>query len=202
MMPSLRWKAFALLLIFSLWMSSPAAACSPARDASDFSLDDYVANAEMVFVGTILGGENPNGGDVIMTAEVEVETYLKGEGSALVEISGYGYGEDCLSVVRAGARYIFFASQTENGKLQAVYMSVHDAVMNPNAPNIAAISLITKQSNEPEAMPAEQQVSRFIKKNGQGILGLSLAIVGLLGSAILLKRKPSGKSKQKREEMA
>jgi hypothetical protein len=202
MMGSLRWKAFAFLLVFCLWMSSPAAACSPAQDASDFSLNDYVANAELVFVGRILDGENPYGDDVIMRAEVEVETYLKGEGSALVDISGFGYGADCLSVVHAGARYIFFANPSGDGSLQAVYMSAHDAVMNPNAPNIAAISLITNQSNEPEALPTEQQISRFLNKNGQGILGLSLAIAGLLGTAILLKRKPSGKAKLKNEDIA
>jgi hypothetical protein len=202
MMRSLRWKAFAFLLVFCLWMSSPAAACSPAQDPSDFSLDDYVANAQIVFVGRILGGENPYGDDVIMTAEVEVETYLKGEGSALVELSGYGYGSDCLSVVHVGGRYIFFANQTGDGKLQAAYMSAHDAVMGATAPNIAAISLITSQSNAPEALPVEQKLIRFFDKHGQGILGLSLAIVGVLGTAILLKRKPSGKAKLKNEEIA
>ena len=198
----MRSLSLIFVLLLCLWMSIPVAACSPARDASEFSMDDYIANATVVFVGTIVDGENPYGDGVIMTAEVEVERYLKGEGSALVEISGFGYGADCLSVVHEGGRYIFFASQTEDGRLQAVYMSAHDAVMNPTAPNIAAINLITQQSTVPQALPTDVQLSRFFSKNAQGILGLSLATVGILGCAAFFLRRPSRKAKLKREEIA
>jgi hypothetical protein len=200
-MRSLSLKILLLIMLLCLWMPSPVAACSPTKDAAQYSLADYIANAPIIFVGEVVAGENPYGDTVIITAEVEVDNYLKGEGLAIVEISGFGYGPDCLSRVTLGQNYIFFASPNDDGSLNAVYFSAQDAVQSASIEHVTAIQGITGQFKPPSALTLDAQISRFLNRNGQWLLGVSLGVSGLAGVIALLKRRPTRKAKMKRDEI-
>lgn len=183
-------RMFFFAALISLFAAIPSFACEPRRDSDEFSLEDYVNNADLIFVGTISGGEGHDGDSYILIAEVEVSTYLKGSGDALIEVSGFGYGVDCLSIVHVGDEFIFFVKHASDGSLTAAYLSAHDAVIGLNPEAISQIQALTGQANVVQA--------NFFGKYGQLIVG-GLIILAGIGIVFLKAFKPNEKAK--REEI-
>jgi hypothetical protein len=187
-----------VLLVLSFAFAVPTFACSPAPGhyPSDFTFEERIDYAPLVLVGHVVGGTTEWG--FLTTAEVEVETYIKGEGLAVVNIAGFGGGGgDCLSNVQVGGRYLFFADGTGDN-LNAVYLTVYDAVYEASTDTITTATNYTGQSNKPIPLPFAMQVQRFAGKYapyGVGLLPL-LAAVG--GAAFIMKRRNGRKPKAKR----
>lgn len=190
---------FACLLLFCL--AFPVFACEPSLHASEYTRQDYVDNAEFIFVGTVVAGEGYNPDSVIMTAEVEVASYLKGSGAAVVQVSGFGYGPDCLSTVDIGDELIFFANRATDGSLTAAYLSAHDAVMTANPVRIAEIQLLTGQQTAPQALPFPAQFTRWIARHWLWLGGTIMILLSFGSALFIVKRKPARKPKMKREEI-
>lgn len=134
---------------------------------------------------------------MVVEAEIEVETYLKGEGPAIVKISGFGDGADCRSWVEVGAQAVFFANgDPDSGVLDAEYLGVHDAVWQASEKNISEITGITNHSVEPYPLPFTLQALRFFMKYGTWIF--AGIIIFLCGVAIFFVRNlPNEKRKRK-----
>ena len=184
-----------ILLLLSLALAIPASACSPAPDQINRTLQERIDNAPLVLVGTVVNGTT-SWGDTIAIAEVEVETYLKSEGLAVVNIAGFGAGPDCLSPVQIGQRYIFFAEGNTGETLNAVYLGVNDAVATADAQNIAEVSAYTGQSNAPIPLPFGMQIQRWTQKYTPYGIGL-LVILGVIAAAFMVKRRMSDGRKPK-----
>jgi hypothetical protein len=194
-----RYTIILALLVLSFAFAVPTFACSPAPGhyPSDFTFEQRIDNAPLVLVGRVVGGTTQWG--AIDVAEVEVETYIKGEGLAVVHIAGFGTGGgDCLNTVRVGARYLFFANGTGD-TLTAEYLTVYDAAYDANAATISSAIAYTGQSNEPTPLPFATQVQRAAKKYAPFGIGV-LALAGVMGGAVAFKRRNGRKSKAKRGE--
>lgn len=194
-----RFSIVLALLVLSFAFAVPTFACSPAPGhyPSDFTFEQRIDNAPLVLVGRVVGGEGTGRSFTIGIAEVEVETYIKGEGLAVVHIAGFGDGGgDCLNNVRVGERYLFFANGTGD-TLQAEYLTVYDAVYEANTETITAATAYTGQSNAPMPLPFAMQMQRAARKYAPYGIGL-LAGLGVLGGAVTLKRRNGRKSKAKR----
>jgi hypothetical protein len=197
-----RYIIILALLVLSFAFAVPTFACSPAPGhyPSDFTFEQRIDNAPLVLVGRIVGGDGTGRGFTIDTAEVEVETYIKGEGLAVVHIAGFGDGGgDCLNNVRVGGRYLFFANGTGD-TLRAEYLTVYDAAYEADTELISSAIAYTGQANEPMPLPFATQMQRAAKKYapfGIGVLAL-LAAAG--GAAFIMKRRDGRKSKAKRGE--
>lgn len=188
------------LFVLSLALAIPVSACSPAPDQIGRTIQERIDNAPLVLVGTVVNGTT-SWGTTIAIAEVEVETYLKGEGLAIVNIAGFGAGPDCLSPVQIGQRYIFFAEGNTGETLNAVYLGVNDAVATADAQTVAEVSAYTGQSNVPIPLPFDMQVQRWSQKYAPYGIGI-LVMLGVIGAAFVVKRRLSDgrKPKAKRGE--
>ena len=188
-------------MIFAI---SPVLACSPSEEAMNLTLEDRVANAPMILIGTVVQGFTTsygNGYEVVREVEVEVESYLRGKGPALVRISGFGDGADCLTPIQIGAHAVFFVDGNPDETLDAVYLGVHDATWNASQENIETITAITGESNAPYPLPLTTQLIRFATQYATWILTLSLlAIVFAFAPMILRRVRNPRKSKAKRKE--
>ncbi len=97
--------------------ASPSFACSCARA----STEQYVDGADAVFTGTVTGKEPPPERAVMssmdpITYTFDVERWFKGERENPVEILSAMSGASCgLEGVRAGQRYVVFASESRRG---------------------------------------------------------------------------------------
>jgi|GEM_PF-5182460 len=159
------------------------------------TLEERVNNAPIILVGQVAGYDDETGYNFI--AEVQVERYLKGEGTSPVQISGFGYSSMCLTGVSEGSRYIFFV-QPDGETLRGIYFQGYAPVMIPSDENIDAIVAITGQSTLP-AVSADT-VSETTDKQTSGFpiaiiiwLYIMAIIIGLE-----LSRAPR-KKKAKRE---
>lgn len=101
--------------------ASPSFACSCAAAGTE----QYVDGASVVLTGTVTDTEPPpkrpvmSSGDPV-TYTVDVEQWFKGEGSGPVEVLSAMDGASCgLEGVRAGERYVVFASESRDGELWA-----------------------------------------------------------------------------------
>ncbi|MGB7337347.1 MAG: hypothetical protein WBC91_00530 [Phototrophicaceae bacterium] len=186
-----------------LLIASPAYACSPSEDALNYTLEDRVNNADMILVGTVVGGEigNPNNNyEVIRQAEVDVERYLKGEGESQVQIHGFGDGADCLSVISMEQRAIFFVDRDDNGVLQASYLGVNDATMRADIDTIEEIIAITGESNAPYPASLVSQITRLFNMPMTWLVLSSVVLLFLCGGLFIQNRlsKDTRKVKSKR----
>lgn len=101
--------------------ASPSFACSCAAAGTA----QYVDGASVVLTGTVTDTEPPpkrpvmSSGDPV-TYTVDVEEWFKGERSDPVEVLSAMDGASCgLEGVRAGQRYVVFASESRDGELWA-----------------------------------------------------------------------------------
>lgn len=193
--------SFGILYLMS-FIVSPVLACSPSQEAMNLTLEDRVENAPMILIGTAVQGFTTsygNGYEIIREIEVEVETYLRGEGPAIVRISGFGDGADCLSYARLNERLIFFVEGDPDTGLQANYTGVHDATWGDSQENIDTIIAITGENNAPYPLPLTTQLIRFVMQYAIWIITLSLlAIVFAFAPMILRRIRQPRKSKAKR----
>src|SRR5687768_8613846 len=91
-----RYSIIVLLLLLTLGSAVQTFACVPKPGASpDYTLEDHIDNAPLVFVGTVVGGTIARNW-FLADAEIEVEMYLKGEGLAVVTIVGFGEPGGCF----------------------------------------------------------------------------------------------------------
>jgi hypothetical protein len=195
-----RYLIILAVLVLSFAFAVPTFACSPAPGhyPSDFTFEQRIDNAPLVLVGRVVGGTSGRL-FTIDTAEVEVETYIKGEGLAVVHIAGFGDGGgDCLNNVRVGERYLFFANGTGD-TLIAEYLTVYDAAYEADAAMISSAIAYSGQSNEPMPLPFATQMQRTAKKYAPFGIG-ALALAGVIGGAVAFKRRNGRKSKAKRGE--
>jgi hypothetical protein len=195
----MRSLIFVLLLLLAI--AVPTFACEPTRGTSEFTLEDYVNNAEFIFVGTVIDGENEYGDSNILVAEIVVSTYLKGQGPEVVQVAGFGYGPDCLSTVDVGDERIFFVQRAADGSLMAAYLSAHDAVRGVSPERIADVQAITGQSNPPQSLSVDAQIRRFLARYWLATGGTVLIVLALSGAIWSSRRRPSRKAKMKREEL-
>lgn len=194
-------RHFFLLFLLCLCISIPVLACEPSRDAANFTLADYVNNADIIFVGTVVDGEGYHGDSTILTAEIVVTSYLKGEGLELVQVSGFGYGTDCLSIVDIGDERIFFVQRASDGSLMAAYMSAHDAARTATPERIAEVQALTGQFNPPQALSFDALLRRFLARYWLWAGGTLLVVLVLGYGLWSARRKPERKAKLKREEL-
>ncbi|MEM9952873.1 MAG: hypothetical protein AAF846_14795 [Chloroflexota bacterium] len=189
------------LLIAMLLAVSPTFACSPMEGAFDYTLEEQIDDADLIVVGTIVGGEvrNYSGAyEVIETAEIEVEQYLKGTGQTLINVRGFGDGADCNSIVAFDEQYIVFVDILDDGQYVASYMAVHDATMTPNDANINDIVAITGGSSDPQPLSPNEQIARQLDNisTWMFIIGISI-MVGAVVSAFWLRGRINNKRKRK-----
>lgn len=124
-------KRFFLLvpLVLSLALTTQTAwACTPPPGGlPHYTTADHVQAAPVVLEGVVSSTTFVN---YYVEATVQVVQYLKGQGPALVTISGFGDSSVCLSSVQAGDHLIFLASgDPASGGLQAFYLSQFDATL-------------------------------------------------------------------------
>jgi hypothetical protein len=93
-----------------------------------------VQRSDVVVEGTVASVAEV---DYLKVASIEVAQYLKGSGSSVISVAGYGPGSLCLSEVAAGDHLIFYISTTADGTYRAFYLSQFDAVAQPSPENVA-----------------------------------------------------------------
>ncbi len=189
-----------LLMLFGV-SNSPVSACEPLPPSSDnepvVTLEDHVNHANWIMVGTVIGGTEDAG--VITQAEIEVERYLKGDGSAIVHINGFGHSTACLATVSIGDTYIFFAEGNLSDTYRASYFENRHPIALANQENIERVIAVTNQSLAPDPLPLNIQIERAI---GDTLSWKLLAIIlsgmmlGVLG--IITFRGGKRKTKAKR----
>jgi hypothetical protein len=160
MLRSLRvLSLIALLIVISAMTISPVFACSPGEDAP--RLKDKLKSVDLVFTGTVIG--NDGAGIYEATHIVQVDSYLKGSGSGIVAITGFGDGGgDCRNYVAVGDTWLFFADgSADTGEtLNASYEWVYDAVQPAEAEYIDAVVNIVGQS---PAAPGAASIELMLK---------------------------------------
>lgn len=175
-------------------------ACSPVQDAFNYTLEDRIDNAEIVLVGTVVGGVVRNSyGDweILSEAEVSVSQYLKGNGDALVNIQGFGDGADCLSIINMEQDAIFFVDRADDGMLQANYLAVHDATMAVTDEKIDEIIAITGENNAPTAPSIMAQLSRLLNQLMTWVVISGIALLVLCLSMFIQQRRSKNPRKTK-----
>jgi hypothetical protein len=86
-----------------------------------------------------------------VTATVQVVQYIKGNGPAVVNISGFGDSSVCLSSVQDGDHFIFLATgDPTSGQLQAFYLSQFDATLPANAQTLP--DAVTAAGHDPSVI--------------------------------------------------
>lgn len=180
-MRSLKFLMSSLILsVIALGISlSPVSACEPIpSDTVMPTLEDHANYANWILVGTVIGGTE-NGG-VITEAEIEVERYLKGEGSAIIYIDGFGHGTACLATVNLGDTYIFFAEGNLSDTFSASYFDNRRPITVANEENIERVIAVTNQSILPAPLPLTMQIERAIDNT------LTWKLLAIVASGIML----------------
>ncbi len=198
---SLYMSVVATLFILMIFTASPVLACSPAEEAMNLTLEDRVHNAPMILVGRVVQGYTTSYGgyEVNREVDVEVERYLRGTGPALVRISGFGDGADCLTPIQVGAYAVFFVEGNPDETLDAVYLGVHDATWNVNEENIETITAITGENNEPYPLSFTSQLLQFVTQYAIWFIALAILVIVLGFAPFVLHRiRNPRKSKMKR----
>lgn len=210
----------AIILSILLWVvgknSLPVSACSPAG-RFDYIVEERTHAAEIVFEGTVLknnfwilmyqqsktpppnddygslGTANLSGSHPKVTATIIVHQYLKGDGPAIVDVTGFGSGMgDCLSAAESGDHFIFFANGDSQQGFTANYLGVYSATEGASTSNISeAIGASGQMPIEKKLTPKEQLTVLWVKiRWGVGCtLVILLVTVILLGWLGWLKRK-------------
>lgn len=188
------------LMLFGI-SNSPVSACKPlppsSADEPVFTLEDHVNHANWIMVGTVIGGIEDAG--VITQAEIEVERYLKGDGSAIVHINGFGHSTACLATVNIGDTYIFFAEGNLSNTYRASYFENRHPIALANQENIERVIAVTNQSLAPDPLPITMQIERAIDDTlTWKLLAIALSGIMLTILAIVKFRGGSRKTKAKR----
>jgi len=134
----------------------------------------------MILVGTVIHTYEinySNNYSFVHEVDVRVEQYLKGEGPAIVRISGFGQGADCLSVIQNDVHAVFFVNGNPDGILNANYTGVHDATWQPTPETISEIVSITNHTVDPYPLPLSAQIARWFS---HPLTGMRLAVVVLV----------------------
>lgn len=175
-------RSLIAVMIFFGMSSSPVSACTPPTRPPDYvpsTIEDHVNDAGLVLIGTVVGGmEN---GYEITEAEIEVERYLKGEGSAIVTIQRFGHTAGCLARVSIGDTFIFFADgNNSDDTLTANYFDFRRPFVTVNEENVERVIAVTNQSTAPNPLPITVQIERAIENP------LSWKLLAILLSGIML----------------
>ncbi len=124
-----------LLGAVSSFAVPPALACTaPPGGLPTYTVTEHVNESTVVIEGTIASVSDV---DYRQVATIEVAQYLKGSGSSVITVDGYGPSGICLSPVQAGDHYLFYITTDSNGTYHALYLSQFDAVVEPSPENIA-----------------------------------------------------------------
>lgn len=185
------------LMLFGV-SNSPVSACEPLPPSSDnepvVTLEDHVNHANWIMVGTVIGGTKDAG--VITQAEIEVERYLKGNGSAIVYISGFGHSTACLATVNVGDTYIFFANGNLSDTYRASYFGTSYPIALANEENIERVIAVTNQSIAPDPLPISMQIERALEDALIWKL-IAIALSGIVLTILAIVKFRSGKRKAK-----
>ncbi len=147
----------AIALSFSIFAHAPQSvwACEPTAAPDGIfkthTTADRAQNAPLVFDGMVKDVAGPSRN----IATVQVHEWLKGTGPAIVTVSGFGYGPDCLSSVEVNQHLIFYAKGNPPNNLSAVYIGIWEAV-EPYNPN--AVATVSAASGQNPFIPTEQNV--------------------------------------------
>jgi hypothetical protein len=192
-----------LVLIFGFGSSS-VFACTPTEIPLETpiytatplpTIDDFSQSAPVIFIATVVREAelSPYWGRAY---EIQVKTYLKGNGFDSVYLSGYGYGWDCLPMIFEGQERIFFVQEHSNSAGIPIYYRIADYPLE----DTERVSSITGQSNAPQPLPLDIQFTRIAQEGNLNWLYIPLAIVGIFACLIVfwLLRRGRRKSKSKR----
>lgn len=190
------------ILCWMVFAVSPALACSPSLDSPQPTREDLIESAPMILIGTAVEGITSSYGvgyEVITEADIEVESYLRGEGPTLVHISGFGVGADCRSPARLNERAIFFVSGNPAIGLRLASFGAYGTVWDDSPENIETITAITGENNVAYPLPLTTQFIRFVIQYATWIITLTLlAIVFAFAPMILRRIRHPRKPKVKR----
>lgn len=190
------------ILCWMVFAVSPALACSPSLDSPQPTREDLIESAPMILIGTAVEGftrSDSSGYEVIRGVNVEVESYLRGEGPTLVHISGFGSDSDCRSSARLNEGAIFFVSGNPAIGLRLASFGAYSTVWNDSPENIETIMAITGENNAAYPLPLTTQLIRFVIQCATWIISLTLlAIVFAFAPMILRRIRHPRKPKVKR----
>lgn len=179
------------ILCWMIFVASPVLACSPSPDAVQVTREDRIENAPMILIGTAVEGFTTsygNGYEVILEVNVEVESYLRGEGPTLVHISGFGSGADCRSSVYLDDRAIFLVRGNPATGLYLNNFGGYSTVWNDSQDNIDMIIAITGENNPAYPLPLTTQLIRFIMQYATWIFTLILLSTAFAFAPMILRR--------------
>ena len=121
--------AFTLFLALALARSATPTTCActpPPGGLPHYTVADRTHAAEVVLEGTVIALSDEDA--LVYTATVHVRQYFKERGPVIVTVSALGWSSLCLSPVRVGERWIFYAAGDPGAGLRAHYLSQFDAV--------------------------------------------------------------------------
>ena len=149
------------LSVFQLWLAVPVQACTTTPTGNPApTLQEFVDRADVVFIGTVRDVE----GEVYAAmATIEVDHYFKGgDGSAVVEMHGWGTSATCQASVNPGESWVFYGRQNADGTLYANWLTAGKAIMNPHGELLAELLVLTEgldvqqpKTEEPEEEAAD-----------------------------------------------
>ncbi|WP_110518420.1 hypothetical protein [Herpetosiphon llansteffanensis] len=195
-----RWS-MVLGVILGLWPTLALACTQPPpgvrRDPSTTA--DRVNAAQIVFEGTVIGGQQSGSTGPIYTATIEVHQYFKGVDNKIVTVDGFGDGASCRASVKVGDQRFFFIQVGPDGQWHGSYQhggpiamvtpemvtEILNAVGKPPVPPRDQTTTPTSQAQNPDLpreLPATNQGSNFLI--WWVVLGL-----GCLSAGIWLRRK-------------
>jgi hypothetical protein len=204
-----RYAIMLVLFGLSFKLATPTFACSPRRIPS---LEERIDTADVVLIGTVVETIISDSGFV--TAQVEVETYLQGEGSAVVAIDGLVDGDNTMTayicmdnmfnprILVLGYRAIFFVDgEGETFHSPIIARHFPQQLIQTYRASDDVIAVVTTYINDP--FRSLYRLERYIKRWTQRyhlvdmlpLLGLGFA--GALGIGFIVKRRRYNSQKPK-----
>lgn len=177
----------ALVSGLALPMQRAFACTLPLGGLPEYSLEDLVNNAPIVFEGTVVANLGPSEGQY--DVQVQVIEYLKGSADPVVKIGSFGTSALCLTYVYPGETWIFFAAGS-GAELRAYYL-VQGAAVTPSSPEaLAAIRAIVGVPTETPVVNPPQEPREDLFPAAWLCASLAFMTVGGAGMVgYLIKRK-------------